>query len=54
MHGLPLVFFQWNSALLREVFVSLEVPGQNGMVSRDGDSPLAKAASTCKLGEVVT
>ena len=52
MYRLPLVFFQWNSALLGEVFVSLEVPGQNGMVSRD--SPLAKAASTFKLDALVT
>ena len=52
MPRLPLVFFQWNSPLLREVFVSLEVPGKNGMVSRD--SPLAKAASICKLDALVT
>ena len=54
MHRLPLMFFQRNSALLGEVFVSLEVPGQNSMVSRDRDSPLAKAASTCKLDALVT
>ena len=33
------VFFKRNVALLGELFVSLEVPGQNSMVSRD--SPLA-------------
>ena len=31
---------------------SLEVPGQNSMVSRD--SPLTQAASTCKLDALVT
>ena len=47
----PLVFFKRSVALLGELFVSLEVPGQNGMVSRD--SPLTQAASTCKLDALV-
>ena len=34
------------------MFVALAVPGQSGMVSRD--SPLAKAASICKLDALVT
>ena len=38
-HRLPLVFFKQKVALLGQLFVFLEVPGQNGMVSRD--SPLA-------------
>ena len=37
--GCLLCFFKRNVALLGELFVSLEVPGQNSMVSRD--SPLA-------------
>ena len=37
--GCLLCFFKRNGALLGELFVSLEAPGQNGMVSRD--SPLA-------------
>ena len=52
MHRLPLAFFKRNVALLGELFVSLEAPGQNGMVSRD--SPLTQAASTCKLDALVT
>ena len=36
----PQVFLKRNVALLGKLFVSLEVPGQNGMVSRDG--PLAR------------
>ena len=39
MHRLPLMFFKRNVALLGYMFSSLEVPGQNDMVSRD--SPLA-------------